>query len=592
MNKQKMPAANDRVAAKRRGRIGIYVFLSIFFIAGTGVFIFSSVVPAIRWLEAQGWQSVPVTIESLKLNAHRGDDSTTYSVSARYSYQWLGQSFHSEGVSLYSGSDNVGSFWQDLEGRLRYERRRGQSHAWVNPDNPGESVLDRSYRFGQFMFGLLFMVMFCGIAGLILWATVRAAKSSEAMDNILDGSSAAEGISSGNLTGYQILAGMGAVFAGSGVVIGTLAIPEEMAKGNSAVLAVLIFPATGALMLTIGLRNIRRWKRIGKTLFFPDPAPGYAGGQVGGSFQLNNGRFMRTPRFRLQCVHVYQSGSGKDRTTRRQVLLQQEMPALQQQDGSIRALFDVPAEHPGSGRQPGYRGSIQWLLSCEGILQMADGDQLSFERQWTLPVVQGQGEASQPLSEQEREQRQRVRREEADSSALEQINQQQGADFLRLESEQGRHLTAGLVPVLFGVIFGGSGMFLFHQAAQEGGMLWFMAAIFSLVGFAVLAMGIFWLGRGLEAEIRPGSATAIRSMFGMRLYRRTVALNNAAQLSVAQSLTATGTDGVQKEYFRIVAQADGKKVTLAEGILGKDVAESLRQRIVDTLTAALDDELN
>ena len=63
---------------------------------------------------------------------------------------------HSETVALSNISDNFGSYWGDLYQKLRKERSRNNVRAWVNPSNPSESFLDRTFRWGNVAFGSLF----------------------------------------------------------------------------------------------------------------------------------------------------------------------------------------------------------------------------------------------------------------------------------------------------------------------------------------------------------------------------------------------------------------------------------------------------
>ena len=74
-----------------------------------------------------------------------------------------------------------------------------------------------------------------------------------------------------------------------------------------------------------------------------------------------------------------------------------------------------------------------------------------------------------------------------------------------------------------------------------------------------------------------------RSMFGIRLYQRQAQCNSAEQLQIKQTLASTTAEGERTEYFCLQANVDGKTLVLAEGIIGRDAAEALKQQVVEAL---------
>lgn len=128
---------------------------------------------------------------------------------------------------------------------------------------------------------------------------------------MLQGKAPTAGISSNNKAGYLTMLLLGGLFLAFGAPVSYLAINDELAKGNYAVLLVLVFPLIGALLMWQGRSKLKLWQKIGKTPFFADPFPGNAGGQIGGYFQLAQGKFVNPPQCVLRCLHKYDSGSGK-----------------------------------------------------------------------------------------------------------------------------------------------------------------------------------------------------------------------------------------------------------------------------------------
>ncbi|NRQ43515.1 hypothetical protein HRH59_13255 [Rheinheimera sp. YQF-2] len=435
---------------------------------------------------------------------------------------------------------------------------------------------------GQIGAGLVFAGMFCGISGLMMFLLLHGQNQTLAEQAMLQGQAPAAGIASNNKTGYQVMLGMGVVFLGFGVPISYLALSDELPKGNYVVLLVLLFPLVGALLIWQGRRTMQHWQKIGKTPFFAEPFPGNAGGQVGGYFTLQHGRFAQMPQAELSCLHVYQSGSGKDRTTHRQPLWHSQAVVSRSVDGKHWLVLDVPAELPASGKDARYKGRIEWQLSCNGELQQGS-ERLKFSRQWTLPVISGTARCVWQPHASEVALQQQQRQVAAFDAAASQILQQVQGDSLRLVSKAGRHTGTALVLMLFGAIFTGSGVFLSFEAMRQGGMLWLMALTFTPIGLLILCYGLFWLGRGLKAGIAPGTVQMQRAMFGITLYQRQAALSNAEQLQIKQTMVSTNSENQRTEYYCLQAKADGKTLLLAEGITGRDAAEALKQQVLEAL---------
>ncbi|SNY49433.1 hypothetical protein SAMN06297280_1412 [Arsukibacterium tuosuense] len=435
---------------------------------------------------------------------------------------------------------------------------------------------------GQFTAGLIFMTMFCGIAGLLMYLLLYGHRKLLAEQAMLQGVAPPDGILSNNKSGYQVVLGMGVVFFAIGVPISYLALSDELPKGNYAALLVLLFPLIGALLMWQGRSKLQHWQKIGKTPFFPEPVPGCAGGQVGGYFTLQHGRFRQMPQAQLSCVHIYQSGSGKNRRTHRQSIWVQQCNVSQQVDGKHWLLVDVPEQQPATGQHSDYRGRIEWQLSCKGELQQGR-ELLAFSRQWTLPVVAGTSRSAWQPSASEIQLQQQQRLQQASSSATSQIVQQLKGNTLHLSSRAGRHTMMALSLMLFGIVFSGAGVFLTFKALDEGGMLWLMALLFTPIGGGILLLGLFWLGRSLEASITPGEVRTLRKMFGIRLYQRQATVSNLEQLQIKKTMTSSNSDGENTEYYRLQVATYDKNLILAEGIIGRDAAEVLKQKVAEVL---------
>ena len=170
----------DENKQNKKGGIGGYLFGGIFLLVGLAVMFFVAVVPIGKYMESGSWARVPATVLSSKLNSHRSDGSTTYSVSGSYRYRFRGVDYTSSQISQYSGSDNFGDYWQQLYGRIDTARRNNRTvSAWVNPDAPHEAYLDRTFRWGSVIFGFAFGGVFALVGGGVMFLMRRGSKEAE-----------------------------------------------------------------------------------------------------------------------------------------------------------------------------------------------------------------------------------------------------------------------------------------------------------------------------------------------------------------------------------------------------------------------------
>ncbi len=584
---------------------GVVIFGFIFFAVGFAVAAFTAGNNLMRYFESESWVAVPATINNLELNTHYGDDSVTWSVEALYQYDFNGRTYQNDRVALGGGSDNIGDFWPSLYARLDAEQENGQVYAYVNPEDPQRAYLDRSLRPEMLLFGGIFGAIFMLVGGGIMYMGLRTKNTAENIN------SARNGIASDQRGSYKILLAFGIIF----LLVSLPAMLPVMAAlqdGEWAGLLVLLFPLIGGGAIFFALRMRKRYLQIGQTLFYPDPLPGQAGGQVGGYFHLASGEWVKSPQVRLTCVHIYSTGSGKESKTHHDVIWQNKGRAYCEPNNGgfdVHTVFDVPADLPGTGSQSGYRGRIQWNLHCEGIVSVAAlaarnprvdnsramrGDNrqdVEFERSWSIPVAKGLQASSFQMPAADQEAWHQQQREDARESAAEQISMATQGETLHLDSKSGRSNGMALGMVLFGALFDGVGIFLLYLASQGEAMLWLMGSVFLLAGLLVTWFGLFWLGRSLEADVTPGEVRMVRRLFGLSLYQRSGRITSVSQLHLDVGLTSTDHRGIQTEYFTLWAEADGKKIKLAEGIEGREVAEALKEQVMAVLTRQLDAEL-
>lgn len=561
----------------KKAGVGGYLFGGIFLFAGLAVMMYVGLLPVGKYLLSGQWERVPATVLSSELHRHRSDGSSTYSVTARYRYSYQGQTFTSDQVGLYGGSDNVGDYWQQLGSRLDRARASNRAlQARVNPSNPTQAYLDRTFRWSTLIFGLTFGGVFALVGAGVMYL-MRRGRDPQTV-------SGTGQYSSREKSGHWLMVGFGAVF----ILLPSpayLEVWKEVSRGNYMILLVLLFPLAGAGIALAGLRMRNNYRFFGPTPLALDPQPGQAGGQVGGSIQL--GRALSAEQsvtVWLSCIRCYYSGSGKDRKTRESIRWQNRQRAWcrpVQSGTEIQFCFDAPADQPATRERDrsvsGRKDWIRWRVELDGQVQGR-----ALKRSWDVPVEAGSGSSRYELPDSHVEADQRDRKMDALESANQQIEVEQTSEGLHLISRAGRNLGMKLGLLVFGGAFAAVGTFLFIQAAEEGFMLYIMGSIFGLIGYPMVLATLYTLARRLDAWVRGGEVRNQRRWLGIVLFRREGQLLNADQLVLESGMSSTS-NGRKTEYMTLYAKVDGKKLRLAEGIAGREAGEALREAVLRTL---------
>ena len=293
------------------------LFGTVFLLSGIAAAYLTFGLMTYQYLTSDDWQTVPAKILSSELVVNSGD-STTYLVEATYTYVYQNQSYQSDKVSFSIASDNIGDYWQDLYRRLETQRSNGGVVALVNPDNPSESVLDRTFRWTQVTFGAMFLVMFSGAGLVIIWLSLKAGKTQQQVIQ-----ESAVGIASHAKNGFWFMFGFGSIFFLMGSLTFAMVLPEIINNGEYAALFTLLFVVVGGGIMAFALIGNRRYKLIGPTPLFLDPLPGVIGGHVGGKFDIACTGLDGLLDVILTCQRRIKSGKN----TRIKVIWQESMKA-------------------------------------------------------------------------------------------------------------------------------------------------------------------------------------------------------------------------------------------------------------------------
>ena len=180
---------------------------------------------------AQEWVRVQAAVDSWK----RGQ--------VAYHYKFGDTTYSGDrlGVNPIGGTDNVDS-WHDDMAAMISEAKNGKKPlmVWVNPDNPSESMVDRTIRWKLVAFALPFALGFGGVGVGALWVLVRTLFARRGT-NV-----AAVAAPRSGLAGLWIFTFFWNVIA---FPIAIVVVPDAVAKEEYGALFVLLFPLIGVLML-------------------------------------------------------------------------------------------------------------------------------------------------------------------------------------------------------------------------------------------------------------------------------------------------------------------------------------------------------
>ena len=147
----------------KAGRVVGAVFFLIFFCVGLGILFPVGIIPYKRSQAAKSWVETPCTIIWSRVQSHKGDDSTTYSVDIFYKYEFNGEQHRSNRYKFMGGSSSGSSAKHKI---VKKYPARSQQICYVDPEVPERAVIKRDGVGYWFLIPLTFMLigLFGGIA--------------------------------------------------------------------------------------------------------------------------------------------------------------------------------------------------------------------------------------------------------------------------------------------------------------------------------------------------------------------------------------------------------------------------------------------
>lgn len=146
----------------------VALFILPFVVIGLSSLLFGTGATLVNWARAQSWHATSATVESAAAvwEPHsRGGGG--YRAEVTYRYEVGGTVYQGYRASFHRGPDKT--FQKQLGDRLEEAQRTGTLvQVWVNPEEPAESVIDRSLRPGDVAINSIPGIGFTGL-GLGFW---------------------------------------------------------------------------------------------------------------------------------------------------------------------------------------------------------------------------------------------------------------------------------------------------------------------------------------------------------------------------------------------------------------------------------------
>lgn len=371
---------------------------------------------------------------------------------------------------------------------------------------------------------------------------------------------------------------------------------KEWSSGNFAVLLGLLFPLAGILLLAKTIRMTAEWLRFRDLVLVMDPFPGAIGGHVGGYLELMGEHDANAEyKVELECVYSYVSSSGKNRSRHENVKWAQGgsariKPTAQGLRLSFR--FDVPGDLPEAEVDQS-NNYVFWRLKLSADIPGADLD-----RQYNIPVFKTGKQSTQithDISAQHEYKREQealasqsaVQRGEFAKTALGKVMRfERRGNNIRFYFPMMRNKLLGVIAMIFFAGFGGATYAMWTEFGDQGAVS-VLVIIFSIPFFFVaLFAGIstfYLLFNSLTVEISRGSVRTIRSLFLLPLFKSQFRAQDLVDLQIKRT-GSTGQGVKMVEHFKVFGKTkDYKKITLAEGVNGEDLANQLKEFIAQRI---------
>ncbi|MBN8430272.1 DUF3592 domain-containing protein [Microbulbifer salipaludis] len=554
-------------------RVGGSLFGGFFFLMGFGFFFGLVGITLIDRLDMRDWLPMKADILSAELKTHRDSDGdTTYKARADYQYHYNGRIYRGNRVSVHRGSDNIGSYQQNMYQRLAGAKRQERPvTGWVNPHRPAESVLDRELRWMMVLFPTMLCSVFMIIGAGIIYLTWRKEVAPDPeVENKTPWLSRQEWSQEGIYSNNRLMVG-GAWFIA--LAVNTISLPisyvgvDHLARGKYVGLLLLLFGGFGFYVLYRAIKKTVEHHRFGRVPVVLSPFPGEIGGLVSGYLQFSRTLDTRsTFRVTLQQMKTETRRSGnKTRVSNTSLWELGSTGTLRRSPRGSRIYFafEVPEALPPSRVRDG--DGYWWNLEVKGAVPRVD-----FSRNYEIPVFKtgapapAAAHAGVPVAMPETNFTEQL-------EAL--LDVEQNANGISIRQARGKQPFAWPL-TLFGLLFGCIGIGIgFTQAPI------LFPIVFTAFGILFAVIGVNLLVTGYETLIG-------RDRVVHRVYRRdrqktqTIWPRKELRGLCLRRSGSGSSRGKTTEYFDLLLQnMRGETLSIGCGIAGRLPAQQLLESV-------------
>ncbi|MDJ0905148.1 MAG: DUF3592 domain-containing protein [Woeseiaceae bacterium] len=562
-----------------KGKIFLTLFALPFF--GVGVWMLWAIGSAVYDVTRMNdWVQVDARLLSGGYTRHSGDDSDTYEAYAEYAYTVAGRSYVANRVSVSSGADNIGDYQQDIGSELSRAHSNGERIlVWVNPDNPAEAVIDRGMRWGLAGFKSIFLIVFGGFGGALLFYVWRMPPEKDKDDPryaespwLLDDAwqtATIRSSSKASMIGMWLFA---AVWNLVSAPLPFVLYEEVLEKQNTIALVGLLFPMVGIGLLAWAIRRTLEWRRFGPTPVTLDPFPGSIGGHVGGTIELNE-PFDASVEFQLTLTNLksYVSGSGKNRSRNERAEWQDMIVAHAESSGSGTRLtfrFDVPA---GLREADSLREEDTYYLWRLDLTSELDGTDLN--RSFDIPVY-ATATQSRQLSQLAVDRGREKQTARDDKAVRNHIRFVTGMGGRSMRYPMLRNFWSHLAGFVVGGAFAAIGAYLVIEEGQR-----LFGAVFGGIGGLVALGTVYGMFNSLEVARDAGGFTTVRRWLGIPVRRRQMGKHEFHHFEKDSRFQQQGGGKHVMHYNVYAVDRSGRRIVVGEGFRGDSQAEAAMRLI-------------
>ncbi len=342
-----------------------------------------------------------------------------------------------------------------------------------------------------------------------------------------------------------------------------------------------LFPVIGVWLIYRAIAQTLAWKKFGKTPLVMDPYPGHLGGSVGGyvdvpvAYDLNH-----QVKVSLSCIHYYWKKTGSDHTKTADAVWQDSSiirPEPVINKTRIRFTFNPTAELPES--QPDGTDTYVWEVHIYFPLVGHD-----FDRKFVIPVIKATEHdiaSASRFTKISLENGSRVVK--PGKTRIPQITQSASSAVFHYPQLRNKGLGIGLIFV--GLLLGVFSWFMQQQFSDFmpiTSLLMFGMVV--LITSALTLFGLYSLFHSITAEVSSAGINIKHKLLGFNFGGKIDAAS-IADIVTHKSASTSGGKSTRVWYGLKVIDKSGMESNVGDSLEGSSYAESIRQKMIETLGA-------